>query len=159
MASKEKKVSPIMRAPPHSRLLPRGLPAFSVFTHKRRTIDTLTLQLESLATMLLTSTQVSVALSTGVVVVFTALLFVAGCVLQQRTVRNLQAEIKPRLPTALVVQEAPQVMTAVAFGIAPDTRYENLAPDGAQLVVQLRTEGSAGREEKVVAQESISEEV
>ncbi|KAF2107143.1 hypothetical protein BDV96DRAFT_305886 [Lophiotrema nucula] len=51
--------------------------------------------------MLLTSGQVSVVLSSGIVFVFTIVLFLSGYVLQQRTVHSLQAAIKPRLPKPL----------------------------------------------------------
>lgn len=48
--------------------------------------------------LLLTQSQVSVAVSSGVVIVFTFLLFLSGYVLQQRTVTGLQATIRPRHP-------------------------------------------------------------
>ncbi|KAK4453468.1 hypothetical protein QBC34DRAFT_207074 [Podospora aff. communis PSN243] len=45
--------------------------------------------------MLLTSSQVSVAVSSGVVLVFTAALFFSGYAIQQRTLRDLRQAIKP----------------------------------------------------------------
>ncbi|KAK1833075.1 hypothetical protein QBC39DRAFT_432643 [Podospora conica] len=45
--------------------------------------------------MLLTSSQVSVAVSSGVVFLCTAALFLSGYVIQQRTLRDLRAAIKP----------------------------------------------------------------
>ncbi|KAF3062252.1 hypothetical protein GL218_02887 [Daldinia childiae] len=49
--------------------------------------------------MLLTSSQVSVIISSGIVVLCTAALFVSGYVIQQRTLRDLRAAIKPnRIP-------------------------------------------------------------
>ncbi|KAI1803727.1 hypothetical protein F4811DRAFT_523331 [Daldinia bambusicola] len=49
--------------------------------------------------MLLTSSQVSVVLSSGIVVLCTAALFLSGYVIQQRTLRDLRAAIKPtRIP-------------------------------------------------------------
>ncbi|ROW13705.1 hypothetical protein VPNG_04534 [Cytospora leucostoma] len=45
--------------------------------------------------VLLTSSQVSVALSSLIVISFTTALFLSGYVIQQRTVRNLRAAIKP----------------------------------------------------------------
>ncbi|KAK0655908.1 hypothetical protein B0T16DRAFT_398043 [Cercophora newfieldiana] len=45
--------------------------------------------------MLLTSGQVSVAVSSGVVFVFTAALFFSGYAIQQRTLRDLRIAIKP----------------------------------------------------------------
>ncbi|OCK82984.1 glycosyltransferase family 8 protein [Lepidopterella palustris CBS 459.81] len=51
--------------------------------------------------MLLTSGQVSMAISSTIVFIFTSLLFLSGYVLQQKTVHSLQAAIKPRLPKPL----------------------------------------------------------
>ncbi|KAI0845868.1 hypothetical protein F5Y00DRAFT_245492 [Daldinia vernicosa] len=49
--------------------------------------------------MLLTSSQVSVVISSGIVVLFTAALFLSGYTIQQRTLRDLRAAIKPnRIP-------------------------------------------------------------
>ncbi|KAK4042170.1 hypothetical protein C8A01DRAFT_44820 [Parachaetomium inaequale] len=45
--------------------------------------------------MLLTSSQVSVAVSSGIVFLCTAALFLSGYVIQQRTLRDLRAAIKP----------------------------------------------------------------
>ncbi|KAK3954374.1 hypothetical protein QBC32DRAFT_336570 [Pseudoneurospora amorphoporcata] len=45
--------------------------------------------------MLLTSAQVSVAFSSGIVFIFTAALFLSGYAIQQRTVRDLRQAIKP----------------------------------------------------------------
>ena len=48
--------------------------------------------------LLLSQAQVSVALSSTIVVFFTLLLFLSGYVLQQRTVKGLQLAVKPRIP-------------------------------------------------------------
>ncbi|KAK5118273.1 hypothetical protein LTR62_002786 [Meristemomyces frigidus] len=48
--------------------------------------------------ILLSQSQVSIVVSSGVVLVFTFLLFLSGYVIQQRTLTGLQAVIKPRLP-------------------------------------------------------------
>ncbi|KAK3676276.1 hypothetical protein LTR78_004027 [Recurvomyces mirabilis] len=48
--------------------------------------------------ILLSQSQVSVVVSSGVVLVFTFLLFLSGYVIQQRTITDLQAAIKPRIP-------------------------------------------------------------
>jgi hypothetical protein len=48
--------------------------------------------------MLLTSSQVSVALSSAIIVTFTSLLFLAGYILQQQTLHSLHAAIGPQLP-------------------------------------------------------------
>ncbi|KAH7634428.1 hypothetical protein B0T09DRAFT_361904 [Sordaria sp. MPI-SDFR-AT-0083] len=45
--------------------------------------------------MLLTSAQVSLAFSSGIVFIFTAALFLSGYVIQQRTLRDLRQAIKP----------------------------------------------------------------
>lgn len=48
--------------------------------------------------VLLTSGQVSVAVSAGVIIVFTFALFISGYILQQQTLRGLQEAVKPRHP-------------------------------------------------------------
>ncbi|KUJ09228.1 uncharacterized protein LY89DRAFT_628256 [Mollisia scopiformis] len=50
--------------------------------------------------MLLTSSQVSIAISSFIVFFFTTALFLAGYVLQQQTVRDIRAVIKPQLVRA-----------------------------------------------------------
>ncbi|KAK5714357.1 hypothetical protein LTR17_017213 [Elasticomyces elasticus] len=50
--------------------------------------------------LLLSQSQVSVVVSSSVVLFFTFLLFLSGYIIQQRTVTGLQAAIKPRLPKA-----------------------------------------------------------
>lgn len=64
--------------------------------------------------VLLTSTQVSTAVSAGVIVVFTFALFLAGYALQQDTVKNLREAVKPRpgfpiLPSSLIAEPTPVV--------------------------------------------------
>ncbi|KAE9966980.1 hypothetical protein BLS_006645 [Venturia inaequalis] len=49
--------------------------------------------------MLLTSSQVQVVLSSGIVFIFTFLLFLSGYVVQQRSVAQLQTAIRPRAPS------------------------------------------------------------
>ncbi|KAF4538782.1 Glycosyltransferase family 8 [Lasiodiplodia theobromae] len=48
--------------------------------------------------VLLTGGQVSMAISSAIVFIFTFLLFLSGYILQQQTVRGIQEAIKPRLP-------------------------------------------------------------
>lgn len=48
--------------------------------------------------ILLSQSQVSVVVSSGVVFFFTVLLFLSGYVIQQRTVKGLQTALKPRIP-------------------------------------------------------------
>ncbi|KAK0628613.1 hypothetical protein B0T17DRAFT_523226 [Bombardia bombarda] len=45
--------------------------------------------------MLLTSSQVSIALSSGIICIFTTALFLSGYAIQQRTLRDLRQAIKP----------------------------------------------------------------
>ncbi|KAL8716930.1 MAG: hypothetical protein Q9225_005782 [Loekoesia sp. 1 TL-2023] len=65
--------------------------------------------------MLLTSGQISMAISSSVVFIFTFLLFLSGYVLQQQTVRSLQAAIKPQPIT--VPPQSP--VLAKHFGTPP----------------------------------------
>ncbi|KAI4278485.1 MAG: hypothetical protein LQ337_000968 [Flavoplaca oasis] len=65
--------------------------------------------------MLLTSGQISMAISSSVVFMFTFLLFLSGYVLQQQTVRSLQAIIKPQP----VVVPPPSPVLAKHFGTPP----------------------------------------
>ncbi|KAK5111612.1 hypothetical protein LTR85_011790 [Meristemomyces frigidus] len=58
--------------------------------------------------ILLSQSQVSVVASSGIILIFTILLFLSGYVIQQRTVTGLQAAIRPRVPLpppSLRVQE------------------------------------------------------
>ncbi|KAL8635177.1 MAG: hypothetical protein Q9228_007309 [Teloschistes exilis] len=66
--------------------------------------------------MLLTSSQLSMAISSSVVFIFTTLLFLSGYVLQQQTVRSLQAAIRPQ---PAVVQPPPSPVLAKHFGTPP----------------------------------------
>ncbi|KAI4257439.1 MAG: hypothetical protein L6R42_005661 [Xanthoria sp. 1 TBL-2021] len=65
--------------------------------------------------MLLTSGQISMAISSSVVFMFTFLLFLSGYVLQQQTVRSLQAVIKPQP----IVVPPPSPVLAKHFGTPP----------------------------------------
>ncbi|KAF2763277.1 hypothetical protein EJ05DRAFT_506888 [Pseudovirgaria hyperparasitica] len=51
--------------------------------------------------VLLTGGQVSMAISSAIVVLFTGLLFLAGYILQQQTVQSLQIAVRPRIPKPL----------------------------------------------------------
>ncbi|CAN8100418.1 unnamed protein product [Discula destructiva] len=55
--------------------------------------------------VLLTSSQVSVAISSAIVVSFTTALFLSGYVIQQRTVRNLRAAIRPENSPQLILPD------------------------------------------------------
>jgi hypothetical protein len=64
--------------------------------------------------LLLSQSQVSVVVSSSIVVLFTFLLFLSGYIIQQRTVSGLQQAIRPRIPkapTALHVQQPGQDAT------------------------------------------------
>ncbi|KAL8996564.1 MAG: hypothetical protein Q9169_003959 [Polycauliona sp. 2 TL-2023] len=65
--------------------------------------------------MLLTSSQLSMAISSSVVFMFTFLLFLSGYVLQQQTVHSLQAIIKPQP----IVVPPPSPVLAKHFGTPP----------------------------------------
>ncbi|KAL8921817.1 MAG: hypothetical protein Q9208_005574 [Pyrenodesmia sp. 3 TL-2023] len=65
--------------------------------------------------MLLTSGQISMAISSFIVFIFTFLLFLSGYVLQQQTVRSLQAVIKPQP----VAPPPPSPVLAKHFGTPP----------------------------------------
>ncbi|KAI0101325.1 hypothetical protein GGR51DRAFT_530230 [Nemania sp. FL0031] len=49
--------------------------------------------------MLLTSSQVSVLITTGMVLLCTSALFISGCLIQQRTLRDLRSAIRPAVVT------------------------------------------------------------
>ncbi|KAL8685590.1 MAG: hypothetical protein Q9218_007664 [Villophora microphyllina] len=66
--------------------------------------------------MLLTSSQISMAISSSIVFIFTSLLFLSGYVLQQQTVRSLQAAIRPQ---PAVVEPPPSPVLAKHFGTPP----------------------------------------
>ncbi|KAI1190743.1 hypothetical protein F5B17DRAFT_38029 [Nemania serpens] len=55
--------------------------------------------------MLLTSSQVSVLLTSGMVLLCTSALFISGCLIQQRTLRDLRSAIRP----AVVTRPRPKV--------------------------------------------------
>ncbi|KAI1748136.1 hypothetical protein F4782DRAFT_384457 [Xylaria castorea] len=50
-------------------------------------------------TMLLTSSQVSVLITCAIVLLCTSALFISGCLVQQRTLRELRTAIRPRVVT------------------------------------------------------------
>jgi len=83
--------------------------------------------------ILLSQSQVSVAVSSGIIFAFTLLLFLSGYVIQQRTVTGLQAAIKPRLPQpppSLRVQDAenspPELHPSRFFNGDARVAYTNL---------------------------------
>ncbi|KAI0415695.1 hypothetical protein F5X98DRAFT_209612 [Xylaria grammica] len=61
--------------------------------------------------MLLTSSQVSVLLTTGIVLLFTSALFISGCLIQQRTLRDLRSAIRP----AIVTRPKPKIWDTEAL--------------------------------------------
>ncbi|MCJ1437979.1 hypothetical protein MMC27_007366 [Xylographa pallens] len=86
--------------------------------------------------MLLTSGQISMTISSGIIFIFTSLLFLSGYVLQQQTVRSLQAAIHP--PPPPVPSASPSAIAlARPFGHPPGSNgyvsYQKLlgglAPD------------------------------
>lgn len=77
--------------------------------------------------LLLSQSQVSVVVSSGIVFFFTVLLFLSGYVLQQRTVKGLQVAIQPRIP------KPPSSLDAT------DTQHQQQLPPSRLF------QGSAGR--------------
>ncbi|KAI0803597.1 hypothetical protein GGR55DRAFT_390867 [Xylaria sp. FL0064] len=81
--------------------------------------------------MLLTYSQVSILLTCGIVLLFTSALFISGCLIQQRTLRDLRYAIKP----AHVTRPKPKVWNAEALKRAKTTiRLE----DGTLVEIQSR---------------------
>ncbi|KAB5560202.1 hypothetical protein GE09DRAFT_82328 [Coniochaeta sp. 2T2.1] len=104
--------------------------------------------------MLLTSSQVSIAVSSSVVVVFTAALFLSGYAIQQRTLRDLREAIKPSprpkpqifLPdrfksTTTELEDGTVIVVDIPPG--PDA-YRPPRPDGEQVVVEVRPTVAGG---------------
>ncbi|GAB1312267.1 hypothetical protein MFIFM68171_02477 [Madurella fahalii] len=89
--------------------------------------------------MLLTSAQVSIAVSSGVVIFFTAALFLSGYIIQQRTLRDLRAAIKP------TPRPSPKIFL-------PD-RFQHSTtelPDGSVVIVDDGGRGTDQNENPVV---------
>ena len=80
--------------------------------------------------ILLSQSQVSVALSSAIVIAFTFLLFFSGYILQQRTITGLQETLRPRLPpppSILQVQDDHlSVQPSRLFGKEGKIAYTNL---------------------------------
>ncbi|KAH8157519.1 hypothetical protein CIB48_g10734 [Xylaria polymorpha] len=62
--------------------------------------------------MLLTSSQVSILITCGIVLLCTSALFISGCLIQQRTLRDLRLAIRP----AVVTRPKPKVWDTAALG-------------------------------------------
>ncbi|KAH6705207.1 hypothetical protein DL95DRAFT_446878 [Leptodontidium sp. 2 PMI_412] len=93
--------------------------------------------------VLLTSAQVSVAISSAIVFFFTTALFLSGYVLQQQTVRDLRAAIKPQLQRTKT---------------APDLYLPALNEDGYLVdMVQIETRPTEEDVNEQVVEESPSE--
>ncbi|KAM0701609.1 hypothetical protein Q7P35_010517 [Cladosporium inversicolor] len=94
--------------------------------------------------MLLTQSQVSVAISSTIVVTFTIALFLSGYVLQQRTVKGLQDAIKPRIPQA---PPSLNVQTPFSDSVQPSRMFGGSIGSKGRVAYQkfMRTEdASAG---------------
>ncbi|PVH86209.1 hypothetical protein DL98DRAFT_510862 [Cadophora sp. DSE1049] len=92
--------------------------------------------------VLLTSAQVSVAISSAIVFFFTTALFLSGYVLQQQTVRDLRAAIKPQLQRSKT---------------APDLYLPTLNEDGYLVdMVQIETRPVEQDEKEQVVEVSAS---
>ncbi|CAK7266915.1 hypothetical protein SEPCBS119000_002279 [Sporothrix epigloea] len=89
--------------------------------------------------MLLTSSQVSVAVSAGVVVLCTFALFISGYVIQQRTVRQLRESIrmpKPEPPKIFLPDRFNKMTTELADGtiVTIDTDGEEEGANGHGII-------------------------
>ncbi|KAL2062359.1 hypothetical protein VTL71DRAFT_6625 [Oculimacula yallundae] len=97
--------------------------------------------------VLLTSAQVSVAISSTIVFLFTTALFLSGYVLQQQTVRDLRAAIKPQLQRP---KGAPDSWTATQFnedGYLVDMvqiETQHTKDDSREQVVEVSSSESIG---------------
>lgn len=71
--------------------------------------------------VLLTSSQVSVAISSGVIFIFTFALFIAGYVMQQQTVKHMQRQIIPTLPRPKTTKAAPDATAFSSVMVSDDS--------------------------------------
>ncbi|KAF8859821.1 hypothetical protein BDZ45DRAFT_724973 [Acephala macrosclerotiorum] len=116
--------------------------------------------------MLLTSSQVSVAISSFIVFFFTTALFLAGYVLQQQTVRDIRAVIKPQLVRS--PPQGPELFLPPQFredGYLVDVIVDPVLPpkDREQINVELETtkdeQSNDTGEEEGSEQENIDEDM
>ncbi|KAE9365306.1 hypothetical protein N431DRAFT_387434 [Stipitochalara longipes BDJ] len=125
--------------------------------------------------MLLTSSQVSVAISSAIVFFFTSALFLSGYVLQQQTVRDLRAAIKPQLvrpkpgPDLYLPPQFRDEDYWEARGVVDAVKVEG--QDGSETVVENRNERegednmigatrwqkAAARKKKLVEEQALKE--
>ncbi|KAI8966439.1 hypothetical protein F5Y11DRAFT_155533 [Daldinia sp. FL1419] len=102
--------------------------------------------------MLLTSSQVSVVISSGIVVLCTAALFLSGYVIQQRTLRDLRAAIKPnRIPRPSPKVYFPERYTSPSQ--LEDTINESRLPHRRR-----KHSEEEGEEDVVIVRQSVPEE-
>ncbi|MCJ1257851.1 hypothetical protein MMC24_005677 [Lignoscripta atroalba] len=101
--------------------------------------------------MLLTSGQISMTISSCIVFIFTSLLFLSGYVLQQQTVRSLQAAIRPPPPpppapisTLSPSPTSPSSAVAKPFGNPPGSRGHTLHYASSSSSLSLNSSTPAG---------------
>ncbi|KAK4456753.1 hypothetical protein QBC42DRAFT_292272 [Cladorrhinum samala] len=113
--------------------------------------------------MLLTSGQVSIALSSGIVFFFTLALFLSGYVIQQRTLREIRAAIKqPPKPSPKIFlpdrfkQSTTELEDGTIIIVDEDPDYQPFRPPHVDVeikptepeVLQEKEEGEEGKEGK-----------
>ncbi|KAK5656197.1 hypothetical protein OQA88_4958 [Cercophora sp. LCS_1] len=89
--------------------------------------------------MLLTSSQVSVAVSSGIVLFFTAALFLSGYAIQQRTLRDLRRAIKPS------PRPSPKIFLPDRF-----KKSTTELPDGSVVAVDDPRDAGSSRTQQVI---------
>ncbi|KAK3906582.1 hypothetical protein C8A05DRAFT_11668 [Staphylotrichum tortipilum] len=111
--------------------------------------------------MLLTSGQVSVAVTAGIVFLCTTALFLSGYVIQQRTLRDLRAAIKPSprpSPRILLPDRFKQSTTELADGtIIVLNDGGDPSEQGAQKTVEVKptvAEGTSKQAQRPISKQS-----
>ncbi|KAK3495464.1 hypothetical protein B0T13DRAFT_512412 [Neurospora crassa] len=118
--------------------------------------------------MLLTSAQVSIAFSSGIVFIFTAALFLSGYAIQQRTLRDLRAAIKPTprpSPRTYLPDQFKKVTTELPddtiFSVQDDGVVIEIKPTSPSEVHQTSETEDENRQKPIPApqpaQESVTE--
>ncbi|KAI0402476.1 hypothetical protein F4802DRAFT_575933 [Xylaria palmicola] len=90
--------------------------------------------------MLLTSAQVSVLITCGIVLLCTSALFISGCLIQQRTLRDLRSAIRP----AVVTRPKPRSWDTAALARAAGMKTTIRLEDGTLVEIQGGSSSSSG---------------
>ncbi|KAI3321611.1 hypothetical protein HD806DRAFT_158633 [Xylariaceae sp. AK1471] len=104
--------------------------------------------------MLLTPSQVSILLTSGIVLLCTSALFISGCLIQQRTLRDLRLAIRP----AIVTRPKPRVWdtealqkTRTTIRLEDGTMVQIQSPDpDPELVITGADDTSRRQEEEII---------